>query len=247
MTRISRGWLFSIAVVAALLFQGCRYPQDVEKTLERVRGGVLDVGLTENSPWVIRTDPPSGVEVDIVREIARDLDAEVRWHWASEGELVPALKQFQLDLVIGGLVDNKRLKKQVALSKPYFNSRITVGFPIPEGEAPPATLEGVRVQVPAVNHVARTLKKEGAEPVRYDNGAPAGEPVAAATWWLRGRDLQPGHWTLRTDKHVVALPNGENAWIMHVQKHLNGIPDMAERLRRQVRASQQRNPGESEQ
>lgn len=247
MTHSSRGWLFGIAIVAALLCQGCRYPQDVEKTLEQVRGGVLDVGLTENSPWVIRTDPPSGVEVDIVREIARGLDAEVRWHWASEGELVPALKQFQLDLVIGGLVDTKRLKSQVALSKPYFNSRVTVGFPIPRGEAPPASLKGVRVQVPAVNHVASTLKNKGAEPVRYANGPPAGEPVAAATWWLRGQGLQPGHWTLRTDKHVMALPNGENAWIMHVQKHLNGIPDMAERLRRQVRASQQRSPGENEQ
>lgn len=247
MARKRHGWRVGIVVVVALLTQGCRYPQDIENTLEDVRGGVLDVGLTENSPWVIRTDPPSGVEVAIVREIASGLDAEVRWHWASESELVSALKQFQLDLVIGGLINNKHLNKQVALTKPYFKSRITVGFPVPEGEAPPASLEGVRVQVPAVNHVAKALKSEDAEPVRYSNGAPAGEPVAAATWWLRGHDLQPGQWTLTTDKHVMALPNGENAWIMHVQKHLNSIPDMSERLRRQVRASRGIDSGESEQ
>lgn len=247
MARKRHGWWVGIVVVVALLTQGCRYPRDVEKTLEDARGGVLDVGLTENSPWVIGTDPPTGVEVEIVREIARDLDAQVRWHWASESELLSALKQFQLDLVIGGLVDNKHLKKQVALTKPYFNSRVTVGFPVSEGQAPPESLYGVRVQVPTVNHVAKALKSEHAEPVRYRNGAPAGEPVAAATWWLLAHDLRPGHWTLTTDKHVMALPNGENAWIMHVQKHLNNIPDMAERLRRQVRASRGDESGEDEQ
>ncbi len=65
MARTRQGWWVGIVVVAALLTQGCRYPRDIEKTLEDVRGGVLDVGRTENSPWAIRTDPGSYTQLTL--------------------------------------------------------------------------------------------------------------------------------------------------------------------------------------
>ena len=211
-----------------LLGAGCRYPNDVEGTLDDVRGGVLDVGLTENEPWVIRGATPSGVEVDIVQELARELGAEVRWHWGSESELIAAVRLLQVDLMIGGIVQSKRLTGEVALTQSYFESRYTVGFP---GSGPPLqSLDGVRVQVPTINRVADQLKREDAIPVRFDENPAPNETMAATDWWLWANGYQTGPWTLARHKHVMALPKGENAWLMHVQEHLYKVNDMPRRL-----------------
>lgn len=233
----AKRWLWIWVLVLPLVMAGCRYPRDVDHTLDRIRGGVLDVGLIENRPWVVEGQEPAGVEVEIIKELAQHLDAEVHWHWGPESELIPALKQSQLDLVIGGLVQTKWLLNEVALTKPYQESRITVGFP--PGAAVPESLEGVAVHVHAINHVFDELRGEGAEPVRYSGSPPPGVPIAAASWWLRANHYQAGPWALATDKHVMALPPGENAWLMYVQDHVDAFPDVGERLRRSVTAGGQ--------
>ncbi|ASK34179.1 hypothetical protein CEK62_07185 [Alcanivorax sp. N3-2A] len=226
--RVVTGWCVG-ALAVLLLAAGCRYPRDVEQTLQRVQGGVLDVGLTENEPWVVRGAEPGGVEVVLVRRLARQLNARVRWHWGAESELIPALRDRQIDLLVGGLVESPWLMDQVALIKPYQESRVTVGFAA--GAAMPPSLEGVRVAVPVINKVFLALRDEGAIARRYADRPPTGEPLAAADWWLRAHGYRPGPWTLITDKHVVALPPGENAWLLRVQKHFSDAADVDALLR----------------
>lgn len=203
---------------------GCRYPTDIEHTSEKIRGGVLDVGLTENPPWVMRSDNgPAGLEPELIKELAEKLDPDVRWHWGSEGVLVQALKEHQLDLVIGGITTNSSLSELAALSKPYYSSTYTVGYP--ESIEVPASLDGEHVALHPVNHFIKALRDEGAVPERQENPAGAGGAVAAPNWWLKAHGYQPGPWELAVDEHVMVLPNGENGWMLTVQRHLSSQAD----------------------
>lgn len=221
-------WIIFLLLCFSLL-HGCRFPQDVEGTLDKVRGGVLEVGVTENPPWVIRTESGAeGIEPEIIRSLADQLDAEVQWHWGAESQLLRALGQLQIDLVIGGVAKNKWVSKAAAPTKPYVKVRSTVGFA--EGETVPESLEGLTVGVLPVNHLAKPLSEKGALPEkRAEPQRPEGA-FAGPGWWLRAHGYNPGPFKLTTDKHVMLLPKGENAWMMIVQKHLNSLTGVEQRL-----------------
>lgn len=211
------------------VLQGCRYPQDVEGTLDKVRGGVLEVGVTENPPWVIRTDGGAeGLEPEIIRSLADQLNAEVRWHWGAESQLLRALEQLQLDLIIGGIAKNKWISMPAAPTKPYVKVRSTVGFP--EGQTVPESLDGLTVGVLAINHLAKSLSEKGAVPEKRAEPQQPEGAFAGPGWWLKAHGYKTGPFKLATDKHVMLLPKGENAWMMVVQKHLNSLTGVEQRL-----------------
>jgi hypothetical protein len=58
--------------VALLLFAvACGLPRDPDDTLERVRGGVVRVGITDNPPWAIVTPVVPNDDADLVRRIEK--------------------------------------------------------------------------------------------------------------------------------------------------------------------------------
>lgn len=224
-SRVSRKLMLAVVVLLA----ACRIPQDLEGTLDSVQQGYLDVGLTENPPWVIDTgEGPAGVEVEMVRQLAAELEAEVRWHWGTEGSLVSALQAYQLDMAVGGLEQAPWLSNVVAMSRVFFKDIEVVGFP-PAREVPDS-LEGVRVAVPSVDDLGGVLKKQGALPVHGETVA-SKHPVAGPLWWVRAKGYTPGPWRLGERRHVWLLPKGENAWILRVDRYLARYTDLAERLR----------------
>ena len=117
---------------------GCGLPRDADGTLERVRGGELRVGAGEHAPWVITTDrAPAGIEPELVNRLARQLGAYPTYRRASESELLDALERGQLDLVVGGLLEDSPWRGRVALTRPYFRddtSRVGHVFATPSGE-----------------------------------------------------------------------------------------------------------------
>jgi len=118
-------------LVAALLLAalaGCQsIPADTEGTLDRVRGGVLRVGITHNPPWVDTTDhaSPEGTEVRLVETIAAELQAKVAWTVGSEAALVAALHDGGLDVVAGGFTDDTPWAKEAAMTVPYLEESDT--------------------------------------------------------------------------------------------------------------------------
>lgn len=124
-TRLRR-----ILTAAALFFSmalaGCslQIPTDPDGTLERVRDGVLRVGVSPNPPWteLDSEGQPTGVEPDLVRGFADRIDAEIDWEIGAESELVPRLQDNELDLVIGGLDGTTPWFGMIGLTRSYLTS-----------------------------------------------------------------------------------------------------------------------------
>ncbi|MFL5604858.1 MAG: transporter substrate-binding domain-containing protein [Gemmatimonadaceae bacterium] len=114
------------ALIAAVTAVGCGVPRDSDRTLERVRGSELRVGVTDHPPWVEVNDHlVSGVEPALVSELARRLRTRAAFHRGSESELLEALRRGDLDLVAAGLDDRSPWKGRVALTRPYLTDATT--------------------------------------------------------------------------------------------------------------------------
>lgn len=118
------GWaaLQVTALLAVLLLSGgCNLPQDPEATLERVRGGTLRVGISENPPWTgLAGDSANGLEAELLDRFANELSAHIEWTPDTEGDLLPALERGELDIVICGLHDGTPWRDRVGLTQPYL-------------------------------------------------------------------------------------------------------------------------------
>lgn len=228
-----RNLLLLIMAAGSLLLGSCSdYPKDVRGTLDGIRqDGILQVGVIENPPWVIRGESgPEGLEPEIVRNLAGELRAEVRWHWGPTAEVIHALEQHQLHLVIGGLTTGPRLPKTAAATRPFYATRYTVGFP-PETSAMPEDLEGQTVAVPVISPLHEILQDRDAEPRPMDNPEGAGLPLAGPLWKLEAHGYAPGRWELLTQQQVMLVTKGENAWMVALQRHLDSLTGLGERLR----------------
>lgn len=113
-----------VALVMAFVVIGCAIPRDPEGTYERVQGGTMRAGLTENEPWTRLVEgQPAGIEVDLLVGFAEQLDAEIDWTQGSEAELLERLHQGELDVVAAGLKKSTPWAKQVGLTRPYITVR----------------------------------------------------------------------------------------------------------------------------
>src|SRR5690554_6075008 len=94
------------AVLMLLLLTGCdQWPADPRHSLDSARErGTLRVGVLHAPPWVELTDQasPAGLEVELISEFAADLGLEVEWHIDGVEQQTEALKQAELDILLGG-------------------------------------------------------------------------------------------------------------------------------------------------
>jgi polar amino acid transport system substrate-binding protein len=110
-----------------LLAAGCglTIPVDPEKTLARVSGSTMRVGVSPNPPWtdVSGAGEPSGTEVDLAREFAGTLPAQIEWVVGGEQSLIAALERGELQLVIGGFTSDTPWTEKAAITKPYAETK----------------------------------------------------------------------------------------------------------------------------
>ncbi len=201
---------------------GCDLPRDPQGTLDRVTGGTLRVGAIIAEPWAVREgEVATGVEAGLAKTFAASLGSDVRWNFGAEGELLAALERHELDLVIGGLTRSSPWSKRLGFTTPYFTSQVVVGAPAGTLAAA-GRLNGVRVLVREGSATAKYLEDEGAVPVRVPDLSAADGPVAAPEWELRRLGLQPGDHILYRRAHVMAVPPGENAFLVRLERFLDG-------------------------
>lgn len=111
----------SLVLLVAMTAACAPYPREPHQTLQTIEEtGVLWVGVSEHPPWTESVqNEVLGVEPNLVRALARELDVEVRWMVMSETELVHALEQGEVHLGVAGLTKKTPWSKHVGLSKPY--------------------------------------------------------------------------------------------------------------------------------
>ena len=122
--RLSIGRLIALLVLL-LALTGCsgHYPADPHGTLEHVTDGELRVGVSHSPPETdLGPNPPTGTEVDLVRQYAETVSAHVTWTPGGEEDLVKQLKNGHLDLVIGGLTKDSPWDTEVGITRGYAES-----------------------------------------------------------------------------------------------------------------------------
>tara|TARA_R110000782_G_scaffold19140_3_gene52199 strand:- start:818 stop:1276 length:459 start_codon:yes stop_codon:yes gene_type:complete len=101
------------ALMGTVLLAGCdRLPRDPNGTLRRVEGGTLVVGTTSRASL----DP---VEIGLVEALGEDLSTRLRWIEAPAGDLMRAVEDGRVDVVIGGIAESDPWSSRVAFSRPY--------------------------------------------------------------------------------------------------------------------------------
>lgn len=205
-------------------------PSDPEGTLARVaREHLIRIGIAENPPWVICTaGEPTGVEVQLAHEFAASLHATAKWYRGSEQDEMESLERFQLDLVIAGLHATTPWTKKVGLTQAYFKEQVEVG--VPRGMGIPRTLKGMKISVRDGNATAAYLIKEGATPVLVPDISQAVGAAAAPSWRLKRLGFSLTPFVLFEDKHVLAVPPGENGWLKCLGEFLQAHASTVEPL-----------------
>ena len=221
-----------LLVSLTVLTVGCQYPRDPDGTLNRVEGGVMRVGVTHADPWVLidGEQPSGGAEVELVRRFARDLGARIVWVHGSEEELVHAAKEGQVDLLIAGLTTKSRWKKDVAFTRPYLETRTVVGTS--PGASFPSNFSGVPVAVELGTEAEALLEQRTDARVRPVTTLSGRNPQVAAVpdYLLGDLELVDSGTELDTEKHVMAVKLGENAFLVRLERFLLDREEEARRL-----------------
>jgi polar amino acid transport system substrate-binding protein len=208
-----------VALTLSALFAGCGIPRDPEGTLDRVTGGTMRVGIAESPPWSsLGEGDPSGVEIDLVQGFAESLDADIEWFEGAEAELLTALEHRELDIVIGGLTVDDPWGQIVTFTQPYAKVITLVG--IQPGEQGLHEIEGVEVAVEPGSELPALVRSAGGIPVMIEDLSIAGGPVAAEEWRIEALGLVPTDIVLEEAEHAMAVPVGENAWLVRLERYL---------------------------
>ena len=222
------GRAFPVVAAVAIASAGCGLPRDPETTLRRVSGGTLRVGVSEHDPWVVLGgDEPSGVEVEIVRRFARDIDAEIEWVEGEAEELAAALRVREIDLLIAGLTSRSKITAEAALTHPYLTTQVVIA-------APPHLrvddIAGVEVAVEVATEEAGLLEETDAIPVRVADVAGASGAVVVESYLVDDLGLEDTGVQLIETDHVMAVPHGENAWLVRLERFLLDDPGLIARI-----------------
>ncbi len=181
----------------------------------------MRVGVAHNDPWVVLTDPgaaPDGVEVELVEEFARTVDAEIEWFEGTAEDLAASLHTGSLDLVIAGLTSTSPFQTEATFTHPYLTTFTTIG--VEEEPATDPDLTGVEVAVEAGTEMEGLLRKLDVVVVPVKNIASARPPLVVDSWLLDNLGLIDSGIRLSESDHVMAVPHGENAWLTTLERFL---------------------------
>ncbi len=218
-------WQCGLLLVLVAILAGCAFPQDPEHTTERVlEEGVIRVGIIESWPWVVRNGEPAGIEVELVRRFADTMDAGIEWKWGDIQEHMEALEYYELDLVIGGITDSTPWRTRVALTNPYYTSQYLVAVP-PGMPLPTELQQGLPVAVVWGSALVHELEEKGAAPIRVEDLTQVDGPVVAADWQIARWGLVPTDIVIHEARHVMAVPPGENRWLIRLDNFLHQHSD----------------------
>jgi polar amino acid transport system substrate-binding protein len=229
-----RYFLVFVLALVVLVAAGCGFPRDPRGTLDRVQNGTMRVGVVDHDPWTrIEGGDASGVEAELLKDFAKELGAEASFVPGTTPELLEAAKQGEVDVLIGGFTSASpgvSEGKEAGVTGAYLTTHFVVG--VPPGMHAFEDPSGRKVAVERIDGTAALLKAEGAVPVPVDNLSTAEMPVAAYEWQLDAWGFEPTGVELPQEKHIMAVPLGENGWLVELERFLRAHREEAKELLR---------------
>jgi ABC-type amino acid transport substrate-binding protein len=110
-------WAMAIAVATLVACGGPSAPRPK-------KAGVLLVGLSPDTPPIayVSGDQLTGLEVDFAHRLGSDLGREVRFVELHFEDLIPALIDRRIDVIMSGMTITNARKFRVAFADPYLKS-----------------------------------------------------------------------------------------------------------------------------
>jgi polar amino acid transport system substrate-binding protein len=102
-------------------------------TLEGVQNATMGVGIVDNDPWTRMEDGrASGIEVELLKDFARELGADTTFVPGTTPELLEAAKEAEVDVLVGGFTSTSpgvSEGKEAGVTGTYLTTRFVVGVP----------------------------------------------------------------------------------------------------------------------
>jgi polar amino acid transport system substrate-binding protein len=200
-----------------------------------VQNATMRVGIVGNDPWTqIENGRASGIEVKLLKDFARELGADTTFVPGTTPELLEAAKEAEVNVLVGGFTSSSpgvSEGKEAGVTGSYLTTRLVVG--VPPGRPLFDDPSGRKIAVERIDGTAAMLKEEGAVPVPVDDLSAAGMPVAAYEWQLEAWGFEPTGVELPEEEHVMAVPLGENGWLVELERFLHAHRKDARELLRE--------------
>jgi polar amino acid transport system substrate-binding protein len=217
---------------APAVLAACRFPRDSGDTLGAVIArGEMTVSAAEHPPWVsLAGTTPRGVEVALVERFARAVGVAIEWRPLPAPLALVALESGEAELATGGFTrEEVTVDGSGAPSLVYHEEAIVVAGP--PGTALPDGIDGARVFVPPDVVAEGRIRRRGGIPVSDPDGA---DFAALPHWQVAARGLAQTGIVLARRQHVIAVPKGENAWLMGLETLLRESAPEVDRLLREA-------------
>ena len=149
-------------------------------------------------------------------------------------ELLEAAKEAEVDVIVGGFTSTSpgvSEGKEAGVTGTYLTTRFVVGVP-PDRSAIDDP-SGRKIAVERIDTTAAMLKEEGAVPVPVGDLSTADMPIAAYEWQLKEWGFEPTSIELPEEQHVMAVPLGENGWLVELERFLRSQRAEAKALLRE--------------
>ncbi len=154
--------LFAVTVIAlSAVAQETRKSLSSESVIETIKKrGAIKIGLSLFVPWSMRDKNGElvGFELDVGRQLAKDMDVDVEFIPTSWDGIIPALVAGKFDVIISGMSVTPQRNLTVNFSDPYAFSGMTVlankamtkGFSLEDYNNPDVTFSARRGATPVV-------------------------------------------------------------------------------------------------
>ena len=88
-----------------------------------------------------------GFDIDMVRELAKDLDMEIRFEEMEFTGLIPSLLNGKIDVIVSGMTATEKRAKKVTFSESYFQTKLCLLVHKDSGIEKPADANGKTIVV----------------------------------------------------------------------------------------------------
>ncbi|MEO9514916.1 MAG: transporter substrate-binding domain-containing protein [Paracoccaceae bacterium] len=150
----------ALAMALPASAQDARQALSSASVIETIKqDGVIKIGLSIFRPWSMRdlNGELVGFELDVGRELAKDMGVEVEFVPTAWDGIIPALVSGKFDVIISGMTITPQRNLTVSFSDPYAysgltilaNNALTEGFALEDYNSPDVTFSARRGATPA--------------------------------------------------------------------------------------------------